>query len=92
METVEEKLERYLELTKEAIFKVKIKNGNSELIAKDFLDMAKRYYKDAEYFNSKGEKLNALVAVTYAHAFLDAGARAKVFDVKDSRLFMVDEE
>tara|TARA_Y100000310_G_C20687231_1_gene819867 strand:+ start:3162 stop:3305 length:144 start_codon:yes stop_codon:yes gene_type:complete len=40
----------------------------------------------------KGDIINAFAAVNYAHAFLDAGARLKVFDVHNSKLFMVDEK
>ena len=59
--------------------------------AEDILDMAKRYYDDAKFFEKKGDLVNAFGAVCYAHAFLDIGARLGFFDVgKDSKLFMVD--
>ena len=92
---MDNKLEKYFTLTKEALEKAerstqtlnltKVKDART-----DFLDMAKRYFSDANHFNEKGDKVNAFAAVCYAHAFLDAGARIGLFDVKDSRLFMVD--
>jgi hypothetical protein len=83
---VNSKLEKYMAITKKAFEKVKIKSKKGE----DLLDIAKRYYEDAQYY-SKTDKLTALIAVTYAHAFLDCGARLGFFDVgNDSNLFMVD--
>lgn len=92
-EITDEKLKKYFSLTEKALKKVKIKipdNVNLKRVAEDFLDLAERYYKDAKYFEEKGDMVNAFAAVTYAHAFLDAGARLGVFDVKDNKLFMVD--
>ena len=37
-------------------------------------------------------KVNAFAALNYAHGWLDSGARIGLFDVKDSRLFTVDDE
>lgn len=92
---MEEKLNKYFKLTKKALEKAeksrevlditKVKNARE-----DFLDMAKRYFSDAKYFRENGKLEEAFAAVCYAHAFLDAGARLGLFDVKDSKLFMVD--
>ena len=94
MEDIKEKLEKYFKITEEALSKIVIAKGNKRInsndVGKDFLDLAKRYFTDAKYFKEKGDLINAFAAVTYAHAFLDCGARLGVFDVKDSRLFMVD--
>jgi hypothetical protein len=85
---VEDKLEKYMVMTSKALQKVRIAGNKKK--AEDLLDIAKRYYADAEYF-SKTNPLTALIAVTYSHAFLDCGARLGLFEVgKDSRLFMVD--
>ena len=87
---IEQKLKKYFELTSKALKKVKIveKHGKE---AKDFLDLAQRYFDDARYFEKKNDLVNAYGAVVYAHAFLDAGARLGFFDVgKDNELFMVD--
>jgi len=92
---MEERLEKYFKLTEEALKQAKNSKENLNLtkVKKarvDFLDMAQRYFDDAHHFAEKGDKVSAFAAVCYAHAFLDAGARLGLFDVKDSRLFMVD--
>ncbi len=89
----EEKLQKYFKITGEAIKKTKFKepqNVNFKAVADDFLDMAKRYYEDAKHFKDKGDIVTSFAALNYAHGFLDAGVRLGVFDVDDSRLFMVD--
>ncbi len=89
----EEWLEHYFDVTKRAIEKVKNEGFDESRIeqALDFLDMAERYYKDANFFFSKGDYVNAFAAVNYAHGWLDAGARIGLFKVKDSKLFTVDD-
>ena len=85
------KLEKYFDITGEAIDKVKDKIDNTrKKEAEDFLDMAERYFSDALHFYNKGDWVNAFAAVNYSHAWLDAGARIGLFKVKDSRLFTVD--
>ena len=54
--------------------------------------MVENYLKDARYFESQGNIVNAFAALNYAHGWLDCGARLKLFKVNDSRLFAVDEE
>jgi len=87
------KYDKYIKLTEKALKVVKIKKGLGKEhidIAKDILDLAGMYFNDARYFNGKGQLINAFAAVNYSHAFLDAGVRMKLFDVKDNKLFMVD--
>jgi len=92
MEELSNRTKAYLSLTKEALAKIKITLKDPKA-AEDLLDLAKRYYSDAQYFEKKGDLIRAYGAVCYAHCFLDAGARLGLFDVGgDSRLFMVDEE
>ena len=90
----EEKVKKYFDVTGRALKKVKIVKKGSidfEATAKDFLDMATRYYQDAEYFYKNGDKVLAFAALNYAHGWLDAGARIGVFDVDhDNVLFTVD--
>jgi len=90
----EEKLSQYFDVTRRAIQKVKIspdRNVDLEKAAREFLDTAKRYYEDAKYFSDKGDKVNAFAALSYAHGWLDAGARIGLFDVgHDNKLFSVD--
>ncbi|MEK6863443.1 MAG: DUF357 domain-containing protein [Nanoarchaeota archaeon] len=88
----EEKLKKYFAVTKEALEKAKnaVDSSRREQ-AEDFLDMASRYYQDANYFFfEKKDAVLAFAAINYAHGWLDAGARAGFFKVKDSQLFTVD--
>jgi uncharacterized protein len=89
----QEKLDKYFSITKEALEMAKDKFDNSRLAeAEDFFDMASRYYSDAEhFFNDKKDMVLAFAALNYAHGWLDAGARIGLFQVKDSRLFTVDD-
>lgn len=87
-----EKLEKYFSITGEALEKCKNALDKERLKdAKDFLDMASRYYSDAKHFEKKGDNVLAFAALNYAHGWLDAGARIRLFKVNDSRLFTVDD-
>ena len=87
---IEDKLKKYFELTSAALKRVKIvENHRKE--AEDLLDLAKRYFDDAKFFEKKDDLVNAFGAICYSHAFLDIGARLGFFDVgKDSKMFMID--
>jgi uncharacterized protein len=89
-----EKLDKYFEVTGKAL-SVCVNAMNSDELklsqAKDFYDMASRYYSDAKYFKNKGDYVLAFAALNYAHGWLDAGARIGLFDVHDSTLFTVDD-
>lgn len=86
-----EKLEHYFKLTGQAIEKAKqALNNEKKEQAEDFLNMATCYFKDARYFERKGDLVTAFAALNYAHGWLDAGARSGLFKVKDSHLFTVD--
>lgn len=93
-EISQERLTKYFGITREALEKVKATEMcmDRQDQARDFLDMAQRYYKDAEHFRDNGEIVNAFAALNYAHGWLDAGARIGLFKVTDSRLFTVDGE
>lgn len=88
---LKEKVRHYKSLTQKALKKAKIcvpKNSALYLIAKDFHSMAENYFKDAKHFEKQGQLATALASYSYAHAWLDAGARLGVFDVKnDYQLF-----
>lgn len=89
----EEKLEKYFSITKEALDKIKERGTDEKRKkeAEDFLDMATRYYQDAVHFKEKGDIVTAFAALNYAHGWLDAGARLKLFNVEgETRLFTVD--
>jgi len=87
-----EKLDQYFAITFEALDQAGKALDTSRLKeARDFLDMAQRYFDDARYFvDTKKDRVLAFAALNYAHGWLDAGARIGLFKVKDSRLFTVD--
>ncbi len=89
-----EKLDKYFSVTGKAIEKAKASGNRTKLVSEreDFLDMISRYFDDAKHFAEKDDFVNAFAALNYAHGWLDAGARLGMFDVKDSRLFTVDDE
>ena len=92
-EITNEKLDKYFQVTGNALEKVKNAiNMDEKEKAEDFLDMATRYFQDAKYFREKDDFVLAYGALNYAHGWLDAGARIKLFQVNDSNLFTVDEE
>ncbi len=86
-----EKVQRYLNLTQEALDKIKLPAPDPSYMADmatDFIGMAKAYYSDGAHFFDKGDLVNAFACVNYAHGWLDAGARLGLFDVDgDDRLF-----
>lgn len=90
----EQRLDKYFLVTKKALDKVKIASeGKVDWFSKanDFLDMARRYFSDAQHFREKGDWVTAFAALNYAHGWLDAGARLGFFDVgHDNELFTVD--
>ena len=89
-----EKLDKYFSISKEALDMVNEKGLDETRInqAKDFLDMAQRYHDDAKHFKDKDDWVLAFAALNYAHGWLDAGARSRLFKVHDSRLFTVDDK
>ena len=88
------KLDQYFSITKQALDKAKLALDQERLKqAEDFLDMAQRYYRDAQFFlDKKEDAVLAFAALNYAHGWLDAGARIQLFKVNDSKLFTVDEQ
>ncbi len=86
-----EKVARYRALTEKALKKVQLKPGlaaKERASAEDFLSMARNYFKDAGFFEAKGDLATALAAYSYAHAWLDAGVRAGWLDAQgDDQLF-----
>lgn len=91
----EQKLEKYWSMTEKALTLVKItaadKTSKDYKSAADFLAMAKNYLSDSRHFAKKGDLLTAIAAASYAHAWLDAGARLGLFKVDNSSgLFTVD--
>ena len=84
-------LDRYQEVTRAAL-EMAHKAPRKDSRAAEVLDMAQRYYDDAQYFLGNGDKARALAALSYAHGWLDCGARLGLYVVKDDKLFTVDAE
>jgi uncharacterized protein len=89
-----EKLATYFSVTQAALEKAKVALDPTRLEeAKDFLGMAQNYFDDAHFFvTKKQDAVLAFAALNYAHGWLDAGARIRLFKVHDSKLFTVDEQ
>jgi hypothetical protein len=86
-----DRLAKYFDYTCRGIAEAKAAvNSQRRKEALDFLDMAQRYYSDAQHFSEKGDIVTAFAALNYAHGWLDAGARIGLFDVHNSELFTVD--
>ncbi len=85
-----ERLERYFNITKEALAAAKEAPVKDEKAYSEIIDMVERYVSDAEHFSKKGDVVLAFAALNYAHGWLDCGARLGVFEVHDDRLFTVD--
>ena len=89
-ELLKAKLAKYFAMTEKALSMIDYSSVKSAK-ARDFIGMAKNYLSDARHFEKKGDLLTALAAVSYAHAWLDAGATLKFFKVDNSAdLFTVD--
>jgi len=77
-----ERLEKEFSVTKKALEKVKIiVPEDSELYEKalENLEMAKRYYSDAEHFKKEEDFASAFGALNYAFGLIDAGIKLGVF-------------
>jgi len=84
----QEKIQKYRELTSKAleIAKNSVKSGRKKQ-AKEIIEMVSNYLSDSEYFQDKGDFVSAFSALSYAHGWIDSGARLGIFNVKDSRFF-----
>ena len=88
------KLEKYYIITNKALEIAKksaekeTKKGKGQQ-AKEIFLMVECYLKDAKYFQNKKNFVNSFGCLNYAHGWLDAGARLKIFKVKDNKLFAV---
>ena len=86
----EEKIEKYYNLTSRAlkIAKDSIAKGKQKQ-AKEIFIMVECYLSDAKHFQEKKDFVNSFACLNYAHGWLDAGARLKIFKVTDDKLFTV---
>lgn len=87
----EEKIDRYLGITKKALDKLKVatpERSFGKKLADDFLKMATSYYNDAKHFREQGDFVTAFAAINYAHGWIDCGARIGLWDCQgDDQLF-----
>lgn len=51
--------------------------------AEEFAEMARSYLEDGRHFAAEDDRVNALAAYSYGHAWLDAGARLGLFEVPE---------
>ncbi|MAE13005.1 hypothetical protein CMO92_00430 [Candidatus Woesearchaeota archaeon] len=90
-EITKEKLEKYFNITEQALTEAK----KAPIVDKEahatIIDMAIRYVKDAHYYKEKEDWVTAFAALNYAHGWLDCGATLQLFKVTNNKLFTVDE-
>ena len=85
-----EKLQKYFKITSTALEKARKKViKGKEKYAKEIIEMVENYLSDAKHFEKKSDFVNAFAAINYAHGWIDAGARLKIFNVTDNKLFTV---
>lgn len=85
-----ELINKYRKITEKALSIAKnsiAKEKNKE--AKEILSMVEAYLSDSRHFEKKEDLINAFGAIYYAHGWLDCGARLKIFDVSDDKLFTI---
>ncbi|MBT4135480.1 DUF357 domain-containing protein [archaeon] len=85
-----EKIKKYYNLSSKAIkiAKKSIAKGK-EKQAKEIVLMVECYLSDSQHFEKNKDYVNAFAALNYAHGWIDAGARLKIFKVKDNNLFTI---
>jgi hypothetical protein len=83
-------LDKYRKTTEKAlaIAKANISKGN-EKEAKEIISMVEAYLSDSKHFEKKNDLINSFGAIYYSHGWLDCGARLKIFDVSDDKLFTI---
>ena len=90
---LEEKTDRYGELLAQALKECTVAPPAGTPMAEaaeECYEMAVSYFEDGSHFREQGDRVNALAAFSYGHAWLDAGARVGLFDVPtDGHLFTV---
>jgi uncharacterized protein len=82
--------DRYERVTKAALAIAKAAPQNDPKAAAEVLQMAESYVSDAQFFLEQGDVPRSLAALSYAHGWLDCGARLELYIVHDDKLFTVD--
>jgi len=89
-EITKEKIEKYRKITKKALDIAKNSINKQKINeAQEIIKMVECYLSDSEYFEKNKDLINSFGAIYYAHGWLDCGARLKIFEVFDSKLFTV---
>jgi hypothetical protein len=85
-----QKIEKYYDLSSKAlvIAKKSITKGR-EIEAHEITLMVESYLSDSIHFKEKGDYVNSYGCLNYAHGWLDSGARLKIFNVTNNKLFTV---
>ena len=89
---LDEKTDRYEHLLADALEQAEIAPpAGSPLaeLAEDYAEMARSYLADGRHFRAEDDPVNALASFAYGHGWLDAGARAGLFDVPRDAGFTV---
>jgi len=85
-----EKIEKYMNLTSKALAIAKTSIARSkDKEAGEIILMVECYLSDAKHFEKKDDFVNSFACLNYAHGWLDCGARLKIFNVTDNKLFTV---
>jgi hypothetical protein len=88
---IKEKVEKYFEIEKAALEKIRITAPEDSYIygiARDHMDMVLNYYNDAKYFYEHNDFINAFAALNYSYGWIDSAIRIGFFDGdSDHRLF-----
>jgi hypothetical protein len=85
-----QKIEKYRSLSSKAleIAKKNIAKGKKDP-ASEIIEIVSCYLSDSKHFQDKGDFVNSLSCLNYAHGWLDCGARLKIFNVKNNKLFTI---
>ena len=90
------KIEKYYEITKEAlalaknyIDKTKNINKHKKKQSDEIFLIVESYLSDSIHFKEKNDFVNSFACLNYAHGWLDCGARLEIYKVKDNKLFSV---
>jgi len=85
-----ENIEKYRKITQKALaIAEKSISAGKENEAKEIIKMVSCYLSDSGHFEKKGDLINAFGAIYYAHGWIDCGARLKIFNVSDDKLFTI---
>jgi len=82
------RIEKYRNLTETAL-KIAKENIAKKQEAEKIIEMVECYLSDSKHFEKKKDLVNSFGAIYYAHGWLDCGARLKVFNVTDDKLFTI---